>query len=237
MTKGVRTTLVLLIVFGALVAFVVYTNNADKAEATPAPTSYVWEITTEAVAAVQIVDNAEQTEVRLARDEAGTWQLTSPTAEPADPAQGDRAASLVSTMFVRRTLTETTELREYALLTPLYTLNVTKTDGEVLELSIGLKTLTGDGYYVLRPGDTNAMIVSTTSIDPLIEFIAAPPVKPTETPTPTETPPITPTVPVTPAGGTPGTENAASTREAAPGTSTDDSYGGALGTESATPTP
>lgn len=192
MTRGVRTTLVLFIVLGALVAFVAYTNNAQKAAATPAPTNYVWELTTPDVSAVEIVDNAAQKGVALAKDPAGIWQITSPVAEAADPAQGDQAASFVSTMYVRRTLTETTELGEYGLLTPLYTLSVTKTDGTKVSLGIGLKTPTGDGYYVLRPGDTNPLIVSSSTIDSLIGYIAKPPVKPTEPPQ------------ETPAAGTPG---------------------------------
>lgn len=191
MTKGVRATLIMLIVLSGLVAFVVYSNNAEQAAATPAPSLYVWDIASADVARVQVVDHAGQTEVSLSRDDEAGWQVeSSQTAndspvlplQPADPSQGDLAASLVSTMFIQRTLTETTEIGEFGLEAPAYSLNVTTADGLDLSLAIGLTTPPGDGYYVLRDGDVNATIVNAGSIDPLLAFIEAPPLPPTPEP-------------------------------------------------------
>ena len=119
MTKGVRTTLVLFIVLGALAAFAVYTNNADKAQATPTASAYLWDLTTDTVAQWQIVDTSRQREVTVSRDSAGAWQVESSKvtsgvvlvpAQPAEPGQADFGASLASTMILQRTLTETTQL-------------------------------------------------------------------------------------------------------------------------------
>ncbi|MBI3761894.1 MAG: DUF4340 domain-containing protein [Chloroflexi bacterium] len=202
MTRGTRTTLILLIVLGGLITFVVYTNNNPKAEPTPAASTSVWDMSPKEIAAIQIVDNAEQKDVILERGSADAWRLSGKAVkqppQPAATGQGELAASLVTTMSIRRTLTETNEIREFGLLTPLYTLNVTKQDGTKLSLAIGLKTLAQDGYYVLRPGDKNPMIVPNSSLDQLIGFIAKPPIEPTPTPTLTATPLGTPAATATP---------------------------------------
>ena len=206
MTRGVRTTLAMFVVLGGLAAFVVYTNNAEQAEATPAPSTYLWELTSEQVARLQVVDNTRKTAVTLSRDEAGIWQVETSKvtsgevlvpAQPADPGQADYGASLVSTIFLRRTLTETTALGEYGLLAPAYAIHVTQTDGAELSLEVGYKTPPEDGYYVHRPGEAHPQIVAATALDPLFAFIDNPPLPPT--PVPAEGPTLE---------GTPGAETA-----------------------------
>jgi hypothetical protein len=216
MTKGVRTTLVLFIVLGALAAFAVYTNNADKVAATPTASAYVWDLTTANVASLQIIDNTRQREVTLSRDASGAWQVESSKVtsgavlvpiQPADPGQGDYGASLVSTMILQRTLTETTQLGEYGLMSPAYVLNITQTDGTAKSLRVGQKTPTGDGYYVIQSGQANPAIVLSTAIDPLIGYLDNPPLPPSPTPAETATPAET----TTPESGTPGAATATPT--------------------------
>ena len=201
MTRGVRTTLVMFIVLAGLAAFVVYTNNADEAEATPAPSTYLWDITSQQVAGLRVVDNTRQTEVIISHDDSGIWQVESSKttsgevlvpAQPADPGQADYGASLVSTIFLRRTLTETTALGEYGLLAPAYAIYVTQTDGTELSLQVGYKTPTEDGYYVSSPGEAHPQIVAASALDPLLAMIDSPPVPPTPAPTESLTPEGTP---------------------------------------------
>jgi hypothetical protein len=191
MNRGVRATLIMFVVLAGLAAFVVYTNNAEQAAATSEPSLYIWDLTTADVAQVQIVDNAQQTAVTLRRDATDGWRVASRRTadgsqvlpeQPADPSQGDFAASMVSTLFVQRILTETTEIGEFGLLDPAYSLKVEQADGAELSLDVGLKTPPEDGYYVLKPGDQHAIIVNAGSIDPLLQFLAQPPVAVTPTP-------------------------------------------------------
>jgi hypothetical protein len=65
-------------------------------------------------------------------------------------------------------------------------LGVKLVDGSNVRVSIGDKAPTGSGYYVLRDGESNAVVVSTSAIDGLVALLKAPPyAAPTATPTPT----------------------------------------------------
>ena len=198
--RGARTTLVLFLVLAGLLVFLVYSNSAQQAEATPAPSTYLWDLTAEAVSSVKVVDNRRRRELTLSRAGAGLWQVKSSKlsngqalvpAQPADPGQAEYGASLVSTIFLRRTLTETTELGEYGLMAPTYEVQVTQSDSSAFSMRVGYKTPTDDGYYVLTEGAVNPQIVAASALDPLFAFLDSPPVQPT--PVPTEQP----------AGGTP----------------------------------
>jgi hypothetical protein len=194
MMRGGRTTLILLAMLGGLVVFLLYSNNAEPeaAEATPAPSAYLWELTSQEVARLSVVDNTRQTAVTLRRDNLGLWQVEAnrlgggqalTPAQAADPGLAEYAASLVSTIFLRRTLTETTALGEYGLLAPAYEIEVTKRDGSELALRVGYKTATGDGYYVVGRGEPHPQIVAASALDPLFAFVENPPVVPTPFPT------------------------------------------------------
>jgi hypothetical protein len=195
MIRGSRATLIMFAVLAGLAVFVIYTNNADQAEATPEPSTYVWELTSDQVAELQVVDMSRQVEVTLSRDGAGLWKVESSRvgsgqvvldAQAADPGQAEYGASLVSTIFLRRTLTETTELGQYGLMAPAWVVNVQQSDGAGLTMKVGHKTPTEDGYYVLTQDGPHPQIVAASALDPLFGFVAAPPVA--ATPVPTEAP-------------------------------------------------
>jgi len=187
-----------------LVAFVVYFNSAEEEVAETPATDYLWELTSADIRQLRVVDNSVQTEVMLIRDDAGQWQVESRKlsgsqivpAQPADPGLAEYGASLVSTIFLRRTLTETTELGQFGLIAPAYALHVTRSDGTELSVQVGYKTPTEDGYYVLVPGEPHAKIVSATALDPIFAFVANPPLPPTPVPT------VMPETEVTPASET-----------------------------------
>ena len=188
--RGARTTLVLFLVLAGLVVFLVYSNSAEQANATPTPSTYLWDLTADAVSSLKVVDNTRQTELTLSRAGAGQWQVESSKitsgqvllpAQPADSGQAEYGASLVSTLFLRRTLTETTQLGEYGLMAPPYTVQVKQSDGSELNMRVGYKTPTNDGYYVLREGEVNPQIVSASALDPLFGFVDNPPLQATPT--------------------------------------------------------
>ena len=59
---------------------------------------------------------------------------------------------------------------------------------------MGDKAPTGSGYYVLRDGESNAVVVSTSAIDGLVALLKAPPyAAPTATPSPVPTQPASAT--------------------------------------------
>jgi hypothetical protein len=108
------------------------------------------------------------------------------------------AATSLAGLTVATTVTSTTDLRLFGVVSPTYQLQVTLSDGTQRTAAIGDKTPTGTAYYVLRAGETNVVTVASAFVDPLLALLDNPPII-----QPTATPVVTGTVAAegTPAGG------------------------------------
>ena len=209
-----RTTWILVGLAALLAAYVWYSGqprgNAAAGTETPSvPTPIpgsgpLFNTTAEQIAGVWIVDMAANRSVALSRNAEGNWEVTSPDVRPADPNQAQSWASQFATVFVSTVITQTTDLTPFGVLSPTYTLGVKLVDGSNLRASVGDKAPTGSGYYVLRDGESNAVVVSTSAIDGLVALLKAPPyAAPTATPTPTVALPATALAPTVAATRTP----------------------------------
>ena len=70
---------------------------------------------------------------------------------------------------VRQTLTEFSDLADYELDEPNYSLTLTWTDGREESLAIGKATDNGDGRYVLQNGDETTLYIITDDLTPLLD--------------------------------------------------------------------
>ncbi len=206
-----NTTIVLVVLFAALLLYVLLVQVPKDRQAAATPTvgqnpagETLWPITADQVRGVRVVEPASGRSVAFSQDAQGVWSVTEPQAQAADQAAAASAASSFATLPVLTTLTTTTDLSAYGVLSPTYVLEATLADGSGRSATVGSEAASGDGYYVLRDGQL--VIVSTFYIDALAAYLDSPPVPATPTPAASEAAPAAGTpATATPATGTPGT--------------------------------
>lgn len=207
-----RTTWILVGLAALLLAYIWYSGrprgNAAAGTETPSvPTPIpgsgsLFNTTSEQITGMWVMDMAAKSSVELSKDAQGNWQVTSPEARPADPTQAQTFASQFANVYVSTVITTATDLTPFGVLGPTYTLGVKLVDGSNLRVSVGDKAPTGSGYYILRDGESNAVVVSTSAIDGLVALLKSPPYA-TSTATPTPTVDLTALTPTVVATGTP----------------------------------
>jgi hypothetical protein len=182
------TTIVLLVILGVLgLYYFLVQLPKDRAEAQITPTAgsvfnYVWDVSADEVNSLRLEDAAGGRALALARDAAGTWTVEAPEAGAADQAAVTQAVANIANLSVNSTVTATTDLAPFGVLDPAYRLDVGLADGRHLKAAVGDETPTGTGYYLLREGEANVVVVSNFGLDSLIGMLDAPPFAPTATP-------------------------------------------------------
>jgi hypothetical protein len=176
-----NTTIGLVLVLAALGLYVLLVQvPKDKAAAnatgTPSSVAYLWTLSTDQVTGLRVVDRARTAEVALAKDAGGAWALTTPAGQVTDQAAASTVIGGLSTLIVDGTITSTTDLSAFGVLSPTYTIEVTLANGSKLKASVGDKSPTGTDYYVLREGETNVVTVGSFSIEQLTGLIDKPPI-------------------------------------------------------------
>ena len=177
-----NTTIVLVLVFAVVAVYVLVVqlpkDKAATAEGTGTAvvTTYLWTVTADNVTGLRVVDHVRSLEFALAKDAGGAWTITAPAPQLPDQAAVGRAIGGLGLLTVDSTITSTTDLSVFGVLSPTHTIEVTLADGTHLKASIGDKTPTGSDYYVLRDGAANVVTVGTFAIDALTGLIDKPPV-------------------------------------------------------------
>ncbi|MCC7359385.1 MAG: DUF4340 domain-containing protein [Anaerolineales bacterium] len=192
-----KLTIGLVVVFGALLVYVLLVQRPKDLAADVTPTArvteYLFAVSAEQVSGIRVEDRVNGMSAALMRDAAsGVWTLAEPGPQPADQALAANAATALTGLTIANTVTSTTDLTLFGVLSPTYQLALTLTDGSQLAAAIGDKTPTGTAYYVLRPGDTNVRTVGASLLDPVLGLAVNPPVVP-----PTATAAVTDTVVLT----------------------------------------
>jgi hypothetical protein len=204
-----RSTVIFILLFAVLAGVYYYLNNRE----TPAEIEITFE-PEDVVSYLFSADDGIPTSIRIeskdgsiveaARDADNAWVLKQPIEAAADQGSVEAAASQVTTMRILDTLSEI-DLSVVGLDDPEYELTV-KFDGVERNVSIGVITPTGNGYYVLD-ADGRVVIVTVSAVDGLLNLFTNPPYleTPIPSPTATETPiPASPApVSATPATTTP----------------------------------
>lgn len=189
------TTIVLVVILAALGLYVVLVQlPKDKAAAQLTPTqaggpvSFVWQVTADQVTAIRLDDRVKNRSLALVKDAQGAWTVSEPEAKLANSTAITGVLSSLTALSIDTTITSTTDLSAFGVLSPTYSLELTLADEKKLKAAIGDKTPTGSGYYLLREGEANALVVATYGLDSLIGMLDAPPYAPTATPPVSETP-------------------------------------------------
>jgi len=171
---------------------------AAQATPTTRPTEYLWTLTADQVVGLRLEDRANGRALELVTDASGLWSLVEPGPQPADQTAVTSAVANLAVLTINSTLTSTTDLMPFGVLSPTYQVVVTMADGSKLSAAIGDKAPTGSTYYVLRADEATVVTVNSYGLDSLIGLLDNPPI-----PQPTATPEGTPAAETTPFDITP----------------------------------
>jgi hypothetical protein len=181
-----RNTWFLLILLAALIGFMVFVNKRKQAAATePTPTGAVdvFLFGPEAGNPTRIKIEAAGGElVEVARDASGQWAITAPVDAPADQALVQAAADQIGAMTQLQEIE--IELAAVGLDRPANVLTIAFSTGKQHRVAIGSKTVTDSGYYVRLDAETTTRIITTSSIEALLNLLKSPPYAQTPTPSP-----------------------------------------------------
>ena len=177
-------TLIVLVVFAALLAYVILveskTTSPPEPGATPSPTpASVLNLLMDDVRAVRITDSARA--LRFAHDSTG-WRMTEPKDADVDTytvfLQMDELVHLDARLIVSE---ETSDLQTFGLDPAALTLVIESQDGSEEWIHVGRETPDGTTFYVLHDGDPRLYIVDHYKIEPFFEWLSSPPYPPTPT--------------------------------------------------------
>jgi hypothetical protein len=187
-----RSTIVYLLLFAIVLGAAYYFNSRPKAadtaatpQATETPVEYLFAADQGLPTRIYIQSKDGQT-VEVARNETNAWVVNLPEQASADQASVEAAASQIGTM---RILNRVPNLAPEAvgLDHPEYTIKLAFQKNVERIIKIGVLTPTESGYYVSGE-DGSTMIVSKSSVDPLLGLLTNPPYAPTEPPAAPATP-------------------------------------------------
>jgi hypothetical protein len=200
-----KSTWVVLALFAvSLIAVFLWQRSKDRAVslATPTPgatqTNYLFEFSGNIVALR--LERVGDKSVEFRRDGQNQWILAWPEGIEIDSAAAETTISQLATLPIATVLEESPGLQATGLEPPVYRLLITLDNGDQVIANVGDSTPTGSGYYVLT-GERRIYIVSKYSLEPILQLVDKPPLKPTPTPGAfTETPALTesPVATVTP---------------------------------------
>ena len=191
-----RTTLVLLGIFLALLAYVYFGElrqppASEPTTPTPAP---IWEVAVDEVLGLTVRSGEQET--RLIRPVGGEWSLEAPQAEPADEDRVSRVLGNLVDVTPSRTLTETMgPLADYGLEQPSLEVTLRLADERTEVLRIGAPNPQQTAHYAQVEEQEALHLVPGWLVTSLQELLDQPPVRPTPTPEPAATPAetVTPT--------------------------------------------
>ena len=180
-----RTTWIIIAIFVVLLGVLLYLQRnpiqKDNGETTPTPQIDLISFAEGDISAVRLKDGSGK-EINLEKSSGGTWALADP------PVNLDNDSAVQSMLAQIAGLTALSELDNQVqadvlgLDPPLYTVAVTKTDGSLATILVGMETPTGSGYY-LRVNDGPVYVVSKFNVDTILTPLTDPSSIATATPT------------------------------------------------------
>jgi len=198
-----RTTLILVGVFLALLAYVYFGEMRRPAPSdaavtpTPAP---ILIIPPDQVVGITVRGSGKETV--LTRPAGGEWKLEAPQPGPVDTTRVGQFLNRLATLNPTRSLTDTTSLEDYGLAQPAIEVTLTLADGSKQVLQIGSENPQQTAYYARVQGREGVHLIAALTAESAKQMLDTPPVPPTPTPTATATatPAATAAPTATPAG-------------------------------------
>lgn len=182
-----RSTVIVLVVFLALVGLVVYLNQREPAAEetdvpTPEPARFLFSEIDGLPTSIDIQDS-DGNQVVIARNDEGAWVLEKPIEAEADQASAQAAASQLTALRILSTVEVAPA--DVGLTQPSHVLTVKLSANTQKNVRIGDLTPTESGYYAQSDESDEVLILSKSGVDALFTLLDSPPVAiKTETETP-----------------------------------------------------
>ena len=163
--RGARSTLVLLIVFVALGAYV-YFIELDRPPASETPSNELLLDTTADEIRRLIIGAGGVDTVLTKTDDGDAWQLTAPIAAPADDTQVSSITSALAALEVRRVIDDAVvDLAPFGLAEPVVEVGfLLASDPQEQRLLVGDTTPTGNERYAML-ADTGRVVLIASHLD------------------------------------------------------------------------
>jgi hypothetical protein len=202
-----RTTIIVVVVFAVLAAFVymVEMRTDQDTSSEEDDTTSVFSFSTGEVTLLKVTDLTSQESVTVRRGVGGAWRITDPFQADGDEERLESVLDSLSWLASTRTIEgEDVDLEAFGLAEPALRVEVGLEEGEDQVLLVGNENPAGYSRYAQREGEEGVYLASSSTMTDLEELISDPPEKPTPTPVPTETalPTVITETQTPPAGGT-----------------------------------
>jgi hypothetical protein len=204
-----RTTIIVVVVFAVLAAFVYVVEVRTEPQApSEGESTSVFSFATSEATLLKVTDLATEESVTVSRGVGGAWRITDPFEAEGDDTRVegvlDSLARLLSTRIIEG---EDVDLEAFGLAEPALRVEVGLEGGESQVLLVGNKNPAGYSRYAQREGEERVYLVSSSTVGDLEQLVSNPPEKPTPAPTElplptvitqTQTPPVSSAATVTP---------------------------------------
>lgn len=192
-----RSTILVLVLFLALVGFAYYLQGpGKKASVEPTPTESSQLLFSLQAPSVELrLEKSGAETVEMNRDQQGTWKLTSPKADATDTARIETAVGQLLALQSSINLDLSPSQDAAGLSIPAYRISIKLEDGTQEIMNVGKETPTKGNYYV-QVGNKGIFIVNKYTLDSFLKLVDEPPILVTPTPTIGASTPETGTAPV-----------------------------------------
>ena len=159
--KGLRSTLVLIVVLAGLLGYIYYLNKNESASPASTKDKAFGSVKAEDIEEVQIKSADGQTSRVQKAD--GAWKLVEPEAAAADQGELSSITSSLSSLEIQRVVDENAvDAKQYGLDPARIEVSFrAKGDKEPKRLQVGEKTPTGGDLYARFPGQKRVFLVSS----------------------------------------------------------------------------
>ncbi len=161
--RGARSTLVMLVVFLGLAAYVYFIEMERRPASETPPNEQLFELGAEDIQALTVKTGSDETVLHRTADDE--WELTSPIEGAADAAAVSSITSRVSTLEIRRVVQEEpVDLEPFGLSSPVVEVSFTIADDETdHRLLIGETSPTGTDRYAKVADEDRVILVAAST--------------------------------------------------------------------------
>src|SRR6266536_105140 len=158
--KGLRSTIVLLVVLAGLGGYIYYTWNTPQTSDTAKKTEKVF-ASLKADQIEELKVTSASGEATVLKKESGTWQMTQPLTAKADESEVSGITSALSSVDMTRVVDENpSSLNDYGLSNPKIEIDFKASgDKDYKKLFLGEKTPTGSDLFAKRNDDKKVFTI------------------------------------------------------------------------------
>ena len=178
-----RTTVVLLLVLGALAAYLLWIEPRTR-RGPQSQQASVYTVDPAQVTAVEV--QSGEARVRLERVVGGPWRFADGRQEPVDQAR--LSGRSLGGPIIRRTLADVSDLGQFGLAPPQATFRLSLQDGSEVMLQLGNRSPDAAMRYVQKDEPTTVYLVDDFWAQAWLRVVSEPPVEPTPAPIPSPPP-------------------------------------------------